>query len=589
MGRAHSRSAHFLNSLLGYADGWKGRCLPTKLREYNVHVNVPPACLSFHPPGWSGIVHSHAHVCNQADLRLVVCNSDMSRRDADEKEDDEDDGIHEQQVLHVPPSHTQQVKRPLRLPWTAEDEERLRDGVLLYGTPHSRVQWEELRGRCGLIRRSGVDLRGKWRNMVNPSATACAAAAAACVKRLVVLLEQQEAEAKPQATAGAKRKASAEADSEAKAKEDDEDDGIHEQQVLHVPPSHTQQVKRPLRLPWTAEDEERLRDGVLLYGTPHSRVQWEELRGRCGLIRRSGVDLRGKWRNMVNPSATACAAAAAACVKRLVVLLEQQEAEAKPQATAGAKRKASAEADSEAKAARTRDSIISRAAKRVAAAAVTAVKAQAKARAKAQSKAQAWAKQLEAKELEIAAAVRRAAAKRVAAAAVAAVRARYAVVPERVSQRVLAQAHATGHASARAAIVRLGVPKRKAADTGSGARVKARRLELEVQLSVGSDGLVRLVMTSAITSAAPCRRRVVSSASEHGSPRQYEAAAIAAALEFHKKPLEERQRLALTAEEAEARAADEGLPLVRLPGSTSGFKGVGVERTGRGDCRTIGP
>ena len=53
--------------------------------------------------------------------------------------------------------------------------------------------------------------------------------------------------------------------------------------------------------------------------------------------------------------------------------------------------------------------------------------------------------------------------------------------------------------------------------------------------------------------------------------------AIAATLEFQKKPLEERKRLALTAEEAIARAAEEGLPLVRLAGTKTGFKSVYIE------------
>ena len=53
--------------------------------------------------------------------------------------------------------------------------------------------------------------------------------------------------------------------------------------------------------------------------------------------------------------------------------------------------------------------------------------------------------------------------------------------------------------------------------------------------------------------------------------------AIEATHEFQKKPVEERLQLALTAEEAIAQAAAEGLPLVRLAGSKTGFKSVYIE------------
>jgi hypothetical protein len=50
--------------------------------------------------------------------------------------------------------------------------------------------------------------------------------------------------------------------------------------------------------------------------------------------------------------------------------------------------------------------------------------------------------------------------------------------------------------------------------------------------------------------------------------------AIAAAREFQRKPAPERLRLALTASQARELAAAEGLPLIPLPGSKSGYKGV---------------
>ena len=52
------------------------------------------------------------------------------------------------------------------------------------------------------------------------------------------------------------------------------------------------------------------------------------------------------------------------------------------------------------------------------------------------------------------------------------------------------------------------------------------------------------------------------------------AKVLEAILDFQKKPAPERVRLALSASEAQELAAAEGLPLIRLPGSKTGFKGV---------------
>ena len=53
-------------------------------------------------------------------------------------------------------------------------------------------------------------------------------------------------------------------------------------------------------------------------------------------------------------------------------------------------------------------------------------------------------------------------------------------------------------------------------------------------------------------------------------------------LQLQQKPAAERAGLALTAAEAIAQAAAEGLPLVRLPGTPSGFKGVHMDGHTRG-------
>ena len=52
------------------------------------------------------------------------------------------------------------------------------------------------------------------------------------------------------------------------------------------------------------------------------------------------------------------------------------------------------------------------------------------------------------------------------------------------------------------------------------------------------------------------------------------AKVLKAILDFQEKPVLERVRLALSASEAQELAAAEGLPLIRLPGSKTGFKGV---------------
>ena len=124
------------------------------------------------------------------------------------------------------------------------------------------------------------------------------------------------------------------------------------------------------------------------------------------------------------------------------------------------------------------------------------------------------------------------AAKKVAAAAIAAVKARYAA-PVRTSGR---------------------------------ARVKSEKAQGAEFAAFATES------KSASRKHATIRREPSLQSIERGDRR-----AIAATLEFQKKPLEERKRLALTAEEAIARAAEEGLPLVRLAGTKTGFKSVYIE------------
>ena len=205
---------------------------------------------------------------------------------------------------------------------------------------------------------------------------------------------------------------------------------------------------------------------------------------------------------------------AADCVSRLVAQLEQR-------AAAEAKAEAKARTKVAAKAAKAHDTLVRKAAKKVAAAAIAAVKARAKARAK-----------------RFGVAVR-AAAKKVAFAAIAAVKARYAPRPVRVSQRARAKAQAKDYAEPEAAEV-------EAAET-HGAPVCASSRPPPARLS-------------------------------RPPPEDIEIQrAIKSTLEFQTRLPEERLRLALTAEEVQERAAAEGLPLIRLPGTRTGFKGVYVE------------
>jgi len=138
--------------------------------------------------------------------------------------------------------------------------------------------------------------------------------------------------------------------------------------------------------------------------------------------------------------------------------------------------------------------------------------------------------------------------KKVAAAAVAAVKAQYVAAPARMSGRARLKS-AKGQAAEEEATVEASVV--------AGAQKRE---------SQSSTGRVK-------------RRRVVSSPEEVEAlgAQRGDRAAIAATLQFQQKTMAERLQLALTAEEAEARAVAEGLPLIRLPGSKSGFKSVYVE------------
>ena len=101
-------------------------------------------------------------------------------------------------------------------------------------------------------------------------------------------------------------------------------------------------------------------------------------------------------------------------------------------------------------------------------------------------------------------------------------------------------------------------PKRKAADAGTstGAKVPKQRVSPD-------EGSPESQVSRYADHKLHC----------HG----VDLRAVSATLAFQKKPVGERLQLALTAKEAEDQAAAEALPLIRLPGSTTGYKGVGLE------------
>ena len=54
------------------------------------------------------------------------------------------------------------IRRPTqRVPWTADEEERLRRGVAKYG----KGNWAKIKEKCGFVIRTSVNLKDKWRNM----------------------------------------------------------------------------------------------------------------------------------------------------------------------------------------------------------------------------------------------------------------------------------------------------------------------------------------------------------------------------------------------------------------------------------------
>ena len=171
-------------------------------------------------------------------------------------------------------------RQKVHRPWTLPEVEALVEGVSHYG----RGQWADIKSlqaggvSAALATRSAVDLKDKWRNLLR-------------IAVLPVLYKRREATEVPQALLARVRELAAQKGSPRGRGGVGSGDGA----AAGAPPKGARRSKH--HSPWTLVESKALVDGV----ERCSGCRWTVIKklGLASLERRTAMDLKDKWRNLL--------------------------------------------------------------------------------------------------------------------------------------------------------------------------------------------------------------------------------------------------------------------------------------------------
>ena len=171
-------------------------------------------------------------------------------------------------------------RQKVHRPWTLPEVEALVEGVSHYG----RGQWADIKSlqaggvSAALATRSAVDLKDKWRNLLR-------------IAVLPVLYKRREATEVPQALLARVRELAAQKGSPRARGGAGSGDGS----AAGAPPKGARRSKH--HSPWTLVEAEALVDGV----ERCAGCRWTVIKklGLASLERRTAMDLKDKWRNLL--------------------------------------------------------------------------------------------------------------------------------------------------------------------------------------------------------------------------------------------------------------------------------------------------
>ena len=171
-------------------------------------------------------------------------------------------------------------RQKVHRPWTLPEVEALVEGVSHYG----RGQWADIKSlqaggvSAALATRSAVDLKDKWRNLLR-------------IAVLPVLYKRREATEVPQALLARVRELAAQKGSPRGRG----GAGLGDGAAAGAPPKGARRSKH--HSPWTLVESKALVDGV----ERCSGCRWTVIKklGLASLERRTAMDLKDKWRNLL--------------------------------------------------------------------------------------------------------------------------------------------------------------------------------------------------------------------------------------------------------------------------------------------------